>query len=59
MTSFFDFPLQVVGNQLEIVYPTIRLKLANALLKWHPEDKSARLILMPWRDVFEKVRFIN
>ena len=55
MTSFFDFPLQVVGNQLEIVYPTIRLKLANALLKWHPEDKSARLILMPWRDVFEKV----
>ena len=46
--------LEVLGSQLEIVYPTIRHKLAAALNKWHPSDKSARLILLPWRDVFDK-----
>ncbi len=46
--------LEVVGGQLDIVYPTIRQKLSAALSKWHPSDKSARLILTPWRDVFDR-----
>ena len=48
--------LNVLGSsQLEIVYPTIKHKLSTALQKWHPSDKSARLILLPWRDVFDPV----
>ncbi len=46
--------LEVVGRQLDIVYPTIRQKLGAALSKWHPSDKSARLILLPWREVFDR-----
>lgn len=46
-----------LGSQLEIVYPTIRNKLAFALNAWHPSDRSAKLILMPWMDVFSKVIF--
>lgn len=48
--------LDVLGSQLEVVYPTIRHKLSSALTKWHPSDKSARLILLPWKDVFDKVK---
>lgn len=43
-----------VGTKLEIVYPTIRAKLANALGKWHPSDVSAKQILTPWITVFSK-----
>jgi tuftelin-interacting protein 11 len=46
--------LEIIGSQLEIVYPTIRYKLASALQAWHPSDKSARLILLPWKDVFDQ-----
>ena len=46
--------LPLLGQQLEIVYPTIRNKLASALTGWHPSDRSAKLILMPWKDVFPK-----
>ena len=45
-----------LGGQLEIVYPTIRNKLAAALTAWHPSDRSAKLILMPWVEVFSKVK---
>lgn len=31
------------------LFPTIRFKLANALMSWHPSDESARAILRPWR----------
>lgn len=46
--------LELLGAQLEVVYPTIRQKLSTALTAWHPSDKSARLILLPWKDVFER-----
>ena len=31
--------LPPLGNRLEIVYPTIRNKLATALANWHPTDR--------------------
>lgn len=43
-----------VGNRLETVYPIIRHKLTNALVNWHPSDRSARLMLLPWHKVFSK-----
>lgn len=46
--------LEMLGSELEIVYPTIRHKLATALHAWHPSDKSARLILLPWKEVFDR-----
>ena len=35
-----------------MVYPTIRNKLGAALAAWHPADRSAKLILLPWAEVF-------
>jgi len=29
-------------------------KLTSALSSWHPTDRSAKLILLPWKDVFTK-----
>ena len=46
--------LPFLGQQLEIVYPTIRNKLATCLANWHPSDTSAKRILLPWKDVFSK-----
>ena len=46
--------LMTLGDQLEIVYPSIRMKLASALTAWHPSDRSAKLILIPWQDIFDK-----
>ncbi len=43
----------MLGDQLGIVYPTIRNKLASALNAWHPSDRSAKLILLPWKDIFD------
>lgn len=42
-----------LGPQLESFYPTIRHRLASALAAWHPADDSARLLLAPWRRVFD------
>ena len=39
---------------MEIVYPTIRQKMAQALMAWQPSDQSARSVLMPWVAVFSK-----
>jgi tuftelin-interacting protein 11 len=46
--------LPFLGVKLEIVFPTIRTKLANALVRWHPSDISAKQILTPWISVFSK-----
>ena len=46
--------LPMLDDQLEIVYPTIRNKLASALTAWHPSDTSARVVLSPWKDIFPK-----
>lgn len=34
------------------VYPVIRRKLSAALRAWHPSDKSALLMLKPWKQAF-------
>lgn len=34
------------------IFITIRRKLSQALVAWHPSDSSARLILEPWKHVF-------
>ena len=46
--------LPYLNQQLEIVYPTIRNKLATCLTNWHPSDTSAKRILLPWKEVFSK-----
>ncbi len=38
-------------KKLEILYPSIRYKMASALANWHPSDKSAHKILEPWVQV--------
>ncbi|RWS27723.1 tuftelin-interacting protein 11-like protein [Leptotrombidium deliense] len=40
------------SRSFEVVYIPIRQKLSNALLKWHPSDCSAKLILEPWKNVW-------
>lgn len=36
------------------IYSIIRRKLGAALRAWHPSDRSARLMLQPWVQVFAK-----
>ena len=50
--------LPALGARLEVVYPTIRNKLASALAAWHPADRSAKLILLPWSDVFSRAAML-
>lgn len=45
--------LPILDDQLAIVYPTIRNKLANALKAWHPSDGSAKQVLRPWKDIWK------
>lgn len=45
--------LFLMKDRIASLYPTIRLKLGNALSQWHPSDPSAKLILEPWVNVFE------
>jgi len=50
MRTCFD-----LGSRLETtVYPVIRHKLSKALVNWHPSDRSAKLMLLPWHGVFSK-----
>lgn len=43
--------LELLGPQLEDLYPTIRFKLATALQAWHASDASALALLSPWHTV--------
>ncbi|KAK3858061.1 hypothetical protein Pcinc_014682 [Petrolisthes cinctipes] len=47
--------LPFLAEHLQTVYPVIRQKLGAALVHWHPSDRSARLVLEPWRRVFSGV----
>lgn len=43
----------ILGSKLETnVYKTICEKLAKALRAWNPEDRSARAMIQPWKNVF-------
>lgn len=47
--------LPLIKNRLGTdIYPIIRRKLGSALGGWHPSDRSARLMLEPWSQVFSK-----
>lgn len=46
--------LPPLGDRLDCVFPTIRNKLSSALSSWHPTDRSAKLILLPWQEVFSR-----
>ncbi|XP_063992743.1 tuftelin-interacting protein 11 [Diachasmimorpha longicaudata] len=47
--------LPLMGNRMDtLIYPIIRRKLGSALGAWHPSDRSARLMLQPWAEVFSK-----
>lgn len=47
--------LPLMGSRMDtLIYPIIRRKLGSALGGWHPSDRSARLMLEPWAQVFAK-----
>ena len=47
--------LPIMRNRMDnLIYPIIRRKLGSALGGWHPSDRSARLMLQPWAQVFSK-----
>lgn len=53
--SKWHYIVVIIGNRLDtLVYPIIRRKLGSALGGWHPSDRSARLMLQPWANVFAK-----
>ncbi|XP_063724376.1 tuftelin-interacting protein 11-like [Symsagittifera roscoffensis] len=46
--------LPLLGDRLQPLFVTIRTKLAQCLVNWDPTDRSAKMIIEPWRDVFSK-----
>lgn len=47
--------LPLLSDSLQAVYPVIRQKLSSALVHWHPSDRSAKMVLQPWKGVFSDV----
>ena len=45
--------LPLMKDRLCTLHAPIRQKLANALRNWHPSDPSAKMILQPWKGVFQ------
>ncbi|CAO1370346.1 unnamed protein product [Diamesa hyperborea] len=46
----------ILGKKMEDnVYKIICDKLSKALRAWHPEDRSARAMITPWKNVFAEV----
>ncbi|GAA0158752.1 RNA splicing factor [Lithospermum erythrorhizon] len=45
--------LLLLGTKLGACYHTIRHRLESVLHAWHPSDKSAFMILEPWKRVFD------
>jgi len=46
--------LPYLHSSLQEMFRIIRYKLTIVLEKWHPSDESAYLILLPWKNVFDK-----
>ncbi|KAG5890818.1 hypothetical protein JTB14_008259 [Gonioctena quinquepunctata] len=40
------------------IYPIIQEKLGTALANWHPSDRSAKLMLLPWQRALSKGAFV-
>lgn len=40
------------------VFPIIQEKLGDALTNWHPSDRSAKLMLKPWKDALPEGSFV-
>ncbi len=49
--------LPYLKDHLEPLHAQIRQKIANALINWHPSDKSAKALIQPWQTVFPKVNW--
>ncbi|XP_068219055.1 tuftelin-interacting protein 11 [Palaemon carinicauda] len=47
--------LPLLVDHLQSVYPVIRQKLSSALIHWHPSDRSAKMVLQPWKRVFSEI----
>lgn len=51
--------LPLLVDHLQSVYPVIRQKLSAALVHWHPSDRSAKMVLQPWKRVFTDISMTN